>query len=527
LSTCDWEKVIFCSVDYCGVSKTISVFKATISGRPVYYHIDLEGGFYCSTHISLLRKVGIAIEENSKVLPEYFVYRFVMPPQTLYKNIKQLVAGSRLRVSLLSEKYEVVGVDQYEPPNPTEEDCTIASATTKTFAILNKSIRAMISCRDRITVLLSGGLDSSILCRMCQDVFGTKTSYSTAYPFEDPKLNREKEYALSAGKAFGMDHHYYESTNVNYLFAFLKAISAVEEPLHHLQSVMFYLLFEKGLHPNEDIVVIGEGADGIYGNDLHNLLFAGERFKFLSKCFLRRTLEYIFRITGKGRRLVESINAYSSARVIEASEVDNIIWSSGAYGSEDWVCNHFNVTQQDIIEGRYGVIKPFEKRSIYDKISLLAFLGEGAVTQSIWSKIAEDNRKIAYYPFVNTDLLDYTYFIPWIVKLRNPKNVLRGIARHLNIPEFIITRPKSPFGVRDTTWSTKGGILEPLVPLASKVFDEGQIRDMQSRDPKRAMIFWSILNYSIWKRLCINNEPLSKLTGELEQNIHRNTGLSK
>ena len=93
----------------------------------------------------------------------------------------------------------------------------------------------------------------------------------------------------------------------------------------------------------------------------------------------------------------------------------------------------------------------------------------------------------------------------------------KEIARQSNLPKFIINRPKSAFGVRSKTWSMKGGVFEPLVPLASKVFDEKQIRYMQSSDPKKAMTFWNMLNYSIWKRLCINNEPLDDLIEELNE----------
>jgi hypothetical protein len=50
--------------------------RATLSqeaafGRPVYYHQSSRGEFFCSTHISLLRRAQIPIEENLAVLPEF------------------------------------------------------------------------------------------------------------------------------------------------------------------------------------------------------------------------------------------------------------------------------------------------------------------------------------------------------------------------------------------------------------------------------------------------------------------------
>jgi hypothetical protein len=99
---------------------------------------------------------------------------------------------------------------------------------------------------------------------------------------------------------------------------------------------------------------------------------------------------------------------------------------------------------------------------------------------------------------------------------------LRGVAHQLNIPRFILNRRKTGFGIKTRGWSVKGGVFEPLVSLASKVIEEKQIRQMQSLDSKKAMTYWNILNYSLWKRLCVNNEPLDRLLEELHESERRN-----
>jgi hypothetical protein len=196
-----------------------------------------------------------------------------------------------------------------------------------------------------------------------------------------------------------------------------------------------------------------------------------------------------------------------------------MLWSLGAYGSEDWVCQYFNVTNDDIIKGRYESIRRFHNRSIYDVISLLAFLGSGSITQALWSKLGESQGDILFCPFCDEDMHNYIFSLPWEIKLESPKNILRAVARKLKVPEYIINRPKSAFGIEAIYWSRKGGVFEPLVPLVSKVFDEKQIRDMQGEGPKNPMTFWNILNYSLWKRLCIDNEGLDVLLEQLDKNI--------
>lgn len=196
------------------------------------------------------------------------------------------------------------------------------------------------------------------------------------------------------------------------------------------------------------------------------------------------------------------------------SDPRNIIWSDSNV-SEEWVSNYFEIKKSDIIKGRYNIIRQFERRSIYDILSIIMALLDIPPWQSVWSKIGESQGKILYWPFFNYKLLNYAYSIPWEFKLKKPKNILREVARKCEIPEFIITRRKSGFAIGDTHWAERGNIFEALVPLSKKVFDEKQIRNMQSPDPKKAMTYWNILDYSIWKRLCINNEPVEILLDEL------------
>jgi hypothetical protein len=146
---------------------------------------------------------------------------------------------------------------------------------------------------------------------------------------------------------------------------------------------------------------------------------------------------------------------------------------------------------------------------------MLLFLGSASATQAIWSTLGESENKILYYPYTNIDVINYAFSIPWDIKLKKPKNILRFVAHQVEIPEEIINRQKSGFGLNPELWAQKDGIFESLLPVATKIFNEDEIRKMQSLDVKKAMIYWNMLNYSIWKRICINNEPVDALLEEI------------
>jgi len=517
ISSSGYQNVIFSQLTYHCDKEFLTIFKSTISGRPIYYHINSKGEFFCSTHISLLKIAGVPIEENIDVLPEFFVYRFVMPPNTLYKNIEQLCGGGQLQIKIENDKCRVHPTDYYNPTPLNQKIKSIKNGSEILYNYLSESIKKLDCCKDELAILLSGGIESSIISKICKKNFTIDRSYSTGYPFESPLLNVEKRYALSAAAALGMQHSYYEPTTHEYLLGFIEAISLAEEPLHHLQSPLLHLLMKNKIPKNEKIVLCGQGGGSSFGGNYYFYINENKDntfFRLLTTKPVLGSLKVISQFVGKGEEIIDILSKATSDHVL--SDPNNPMWSWMRYGNKEWVCKFFNVKEENIIKNRFNVVKQIFNNNIYDLWSLYSLFSDEEITLNIWSKIGEGNKKILYYPFYDSTVLNCVFSIPWDLKLRGLKDILRKeIARQSNIPEFMIKRTKSSFGIRSRRWAKKGGVFEPLIPLCSKVFDEKEIRKMQSSD-SNMMIFWNILNYSIWKRLCIYDEPLEVLLEEVE-----------
>ena len=202
----------------------LEIEKSTVAGMPVYYCLDGKGAFFCSTSIALLRSTGVSIEENRRVLPEYFCYRCVMPPNTLYRGISQLPFGGRIRVSIYSGRCSVDEVSSFHAPLPYLDDSTAAAANG-----IRDRIEAAVTTAgvgtEETAVLLSGGIDSSVLWQICRKTTGLNASYSTSFPFEDPALDVERRYAISAGEGFGSKHAHYVPETVQYVRSIVTSIA--------------------------------------------------------------------------------------------------------------------------------------------------------------------------------------------------------------------------------------------------------------------------------------------------------------
>jgi asparagine synthetase B (glutamine-hydrolysing) len=152
--------------------------------------------------------------------------------------------------------------------------------------------------------------------------------------------------------------------------------------------------------------------------------------------------------------------------------------------------------------------------------------GDTLATQGIWSKVGEAAGHILHYPFNDEPLTDYAFSLPWSLKSDPPKLVLRDAARLLDVPDFVLDRPKRGFGIRPERWAPPGGVFEPLLALATGVYEERDLRELQTAEPLRAFTLWNALNHAIWRRLWIDGEPVERLLGELDEAMERTTALA-
>jgi asparagine synthase (glutamine-hydrolysing) len=512
-STCGGQRAI--DVRFSRRTLSLDIQKDPVSGRTIYYLVNENGDFFASTHISLLRKAGIQIRENPEFLPELLVFRMVSPPNTIFQGIRQVQFGAHINARLSNEgvviSEEIRGSAQQRCDSPQVEPMQ------RVVDALNDALLKLTPAGPQMATLLSGGLDSSILALIARDRLRVQNTYSTSHPL-DRCGNLEQEYALSAAAALSTRHSLFVPTLADFLKGTLEAIAACESPLHHLQSVLLYLLFKHGIPPHVHTMICGEGADCIFGNSTHFLLRL--RNKRLIK-FLGIVPGYAFlrQLGGRWEKTRAFSDILEKVGKLHLPNFDprNPIWTDGAYGDFDWVEEIYGCSRDEIITRRMSEFESFLNLGLADSITISTLNSDVAATTAIWSKLAESQGKVMYYPFVDSEVRAASFSIPWDVKLRSEKHVIREVGRQLKVPALILNRPKQSFGVVSNLWAERDGPLEPLVTVAAKAVDLKLLRSLQGRNPRRAMTLWNLLNYAILIRLFVRGEPLDRLLDELRE----------
>lgn len=500
----------FFELNYDDSRHTVTLHLQPMCGTTMYYYISSRGDFVCSTHISLLRQAGVPIEENVEALPEFFVYRFVMPPQTLYKDIFSLPFGAHLTFEMARDGCRLIRNETYSPPiRSVERIWDPRSAAETTLQYLSEAVTQLRSFGDSVSLLFSGGLDSSLLYRLLQTALRVEETCSTSFSFACADNDAEREYALSAAEALGVQHRFYPVERDEYLYGFLEAVAAAEEPLHHLQSVLLYVLSRKMSQQGKKLVVCGYGADTFFGLHFHEQVYrpGKRRDRVLSMGPARKVLDLLHPFTHRGARYLSYGNPHS------------IVWELGAYGRWDWISRNLGASRGMAVASRRGVLRNFAAVPLLDAISILSICGDLMMARHLWSKLAESQGLMLYYPFCSSALINHSFHIDWDTKLREPKNILRAVARMLDLPEFIITREKQSFGLEAPYWAGRDGLFQPLLPMVEQVVDPAWITQVDSTRHGEAMTLWNIVNYAIWKKLCIQGESLNDLKGQLSENL--------
>ena len=508
--------VTFVAAHFLRGHNTLQVSKHSVSGRPVYYCTDANGGFFLATHIAMLREAGFPIEEDPDVLPEILAYRIVAPPRTVYRGVRELQLAGQLVVTLRNDSWTVNDSHAgYDPPaaaaaKPEEE------VVGDVAHVLNESVAKLGSAAPSVATLLSGGIDSSILSAIARDRLSAYDTYSTSYPFDKPQHNDEQQYALSAAAALSTRHTLFTPTETDFLTGFIEALAAAEAPLHHLQSVLLHLLFKNGVPNSLDTIVCGEAADSAFGMATHFRLRQppGIRRRVASSGPAQVALRALGYGWARARQFGEDV-AQLKRLPLSFSDPLNPIWSVGVYGDLAWIKNHYGASPEDIVASRCASLQHFQHKQFHDLLSIYWLNNDVAHTTAIWSKLAESQRKIVYYPFASKGVLDAAFSIPWEAKLKTEKHIIRQVARRVGVPDFILNRPKRSFGIVSDQWAVRGGALEPLIAVAAKVVDIKQLRSLQGTEPNQAMTLWSLLNYAVLKRLFVAGESKQALLDEV------------
>ena len=229
--------------------------------KPLYFSNSNNFFRFGSTLQSVIVKKDIDLDMDPKSLHMHFSLHAVVPaPNTIFKNIKKVPPGHYLIIS----EDKKLSINQYWNLDSTRDFDYITDekeAITITKDLLINSIEKRLSAADiDVGVLLSGGLDSSLIVALAKDRFPNLKTYSIGFEDDEEEKGSEFFYSDQVVKKFKTNHKKFIIDNKSVLSKLPKAFKAMSEPMVAQDAVAFYMLSEIVI---EDVKVIlsGQGAD--------------------------------------------------------------------------------------------------------------------------------------------------------------------------------------------------------------------------------------------------------------------------
>ena len=337
-----------------------------------------------------------------------------------------------------------------------------AEAAKITEEIFTDAVKRQLNSDVPVAMLLSGGLDSSVVTAVAANEFKKKNEILSTYSFEYEgnkdsfkssvfQPQGDDEYALYLANYLGTDHTVLTADNLSVADKLFAAVEARDMPGQaDIDSSLLY--FCNQIKKKHTVVLSGECSDEIFGGYpwfYRPEMLYRDFFPWVHDPFIRIDL-FDDRFTKKndGFDFVSKIykNALQECPLIDGENDDMITARKATWLS----INYFGA----------GLLERKDRMSMYSSVE-------------------------ARVPFADHRLLEFVYNVPWSIKFQNRKEkaLLRAAMKDW-LPEKILYRKKSPYP------KTHSPIYEKAVReiLLNRINNGGILSEMLNMDKLNAIL---------------------------------------
>lgn len=244
----------------------VTLVRDRLGIKPLYFaHIDGALRF-ASTLPAVVAAGELDTDIDAVALQHYMTFHSVVPaPRTILKGVRKLPPATMMTVdasgAITERRYWELGVE------PDDDDRKRSPEEWQ--ALLTEQLRTAVERRlvadVPVGVLLSGGLDSSLVVALLSDLGqnGLKT-FSIGFESVNGEAGDEFVYSDVIAKRFDTEHYKIRVDSDSALDYLPQCVRAMSEPMVSHDNIGFYLL-SREVSKHVKVVQSGQGADEVFG----------------------------------------------------------------------------------------------------------------------------------------------------------------------------------------------------------------------------------------------------------------------
>lgn len=472
-------------------------------GKKPLFLCEHAGGLLFASEIKALLAVpGVAAHADESAIWDYFAYRYVPGPATLFQGIRKLAPGSTLtwENGALREQVYFTPADsrpRVAAPSPADPVATFLDK-------LDESVRIRMISDVPFGAFLSGGIDSSaVVALMSRHTELPVKTFSVG--FKEGGFS-ELAYAADIARQFKTDHHELE-VSVDQVIALLPDLVRFRDaPVAEPSDIPIYLLAKES-RKTVKMVLTGEGSDEILGGYPKHVYerYAGN-YQMLPGLLRRGLIEpAIGALPYRFRRAKTAIVNLG----LEAFDERMPRWFGMMSDQERarLVAMPAPARQRDPSLGCGSAGNSALRRILcFDQLS---WLPDNLLERGDRMTMAASLE--ARMPFMDHELAAYVSSLPdeYRVRGRTTKWILREAMKQL-LPQAILERPKVGFRVPVNEWfrgPMKDYLYEHLTGADSRTRHYYHAQALQqvlaehvAGRQNHEKLLWSLLTLEIWHR---------------------------
>jgi asparagine synthase (glutamine-hydrolysing) len=236
--------------------------------KPLLFALRGKQLVFAST-VRSLRAVGFAGEIDEQAVADYLEFGFVTEDRTIYKSASRVPAAC-----ILEWSEQGTSITQYwQPPQSRSSALSFAEAVQETERLFLKAVERRIFADVPVGSLLSGGVDSSLVCWALAKLGADITAYTVGTSL-DP--SDETADARQTAIELGIQHKVFnispaDDTGISEL------VRAYPEPFA-CASALGMLRVSRAVASEATVLITGDGGDDVFlGYPEHRHLWFAER----------------------------------------------------------------------------------------------------------------------------------------------------------------------------------------------------------------------------------------------------------
>ncbi len=223
--------------------------------KPLYYFCDKENLIFASEIKAIIKNPEIKREINKKSISEYFIYRYIPSPNTIFQDIFKIPPAHYIEIdknfNISHKKYFELKIDIKKQRK--------SKLIKEIEELIRNSIKEQIDSDTDIASFLSGGFDSSILVKYFSEIKKEINTFSIGFE------NWEKSEHLFAEKVSKIykTNHFSKLLNQESLNILDELMYYYDEPIADISIIPTYFACKLASQHNK-IILSGEGADEFF-----------------------------------------------------------------------------------------------------------------------------------------------------------------------------------------------------------------------------------------------------------------------